>query len=89
METHTRRIQRGKIQNFQFRVVRYLAYYIARGVLARDNTRNISAPDLAILSAALEGRREYNIGALIACRLSTNGEKGTVYGGIVASRILS
>ena len=67
--------------------IRYFAYYIARGVLARDNTSNIAAPDIAILAAALKGDYTYNIGALIARRLVTNGEKGPHYGGIYATLI--
>lgn len=51
----TRSIQRGKVRSIQFPYIRYFAYYISRGVLARANTSNISSPDLAILSAALEG----------------------------------
>ena len=56
-------------------------------MLARGNTSNISAPDIAILAAALEGSDTYNIGALIARRLVTNGEKGPYYGGIYATLI--
>ena len=51
----TRSIQRGKLRSIQFLYIRYFAFYFSRGVLARANTSNISFPDLAILSAALEG----------------------------------
>ena len=62
----TRDIHRSKISSILFPHLRYFAYYVARGVLARDNTSNISAPDIAILAAALSGRSDYNLGALIA-----------------------
>ena len=65
--------------------MRYLGYVIARCVLPRHNTSNISCPDLAILSAAINCDRTYNIGALIARRLSTNNKRGPIYGGIIAS----
>ncbi|KAE8786503.1 hypothetical protein D1007_39657 [Hordeum vulgare] len=83
-----RDIHRGKISNILFPHIRYFAYYIARGVLARDNTSNISAPDLAILAAALLGDNTYNIGALIARRLVANSGKGPHFGGIYAMLIL-
>ena len=66
----------------------YFAYYIARGVLARDNTSNISAPDIAILATALSGRFDYNVGALIARCLAMNGNKGDLFGGVYATLIL-
>ena len=57
-------------------------------MLARANTSNICSPDLAVLSAALEGDRTYNIGALITRRLSLNGERGATFGGIFASLVI-
>src|SRR3954466_2191473 len=73
----TRDIHQSKISSILFPHLRYFAYYIARGVLARDNTSNISAPDIAILAAALSGRSDYNLGVLIARRLAMNGNKET------------
>ena len=64
-------------------------YVIARCILPRDNTSNMSSPDLAILAAAINHDDSYNIGALIARRLSTNKVKGTIYGGIIASIMLT
>src|SRR3954469_1075058 len=84
----TRDIRRSKISSILFPHLRYFAYYIARGVLARDNTSNISALDIAILAAALSGRSDYNLGVLIARRLAMNGNKGDLYGGIYATLIL-
>ena len=49
----------------------------------------MSSPDLAILVAAINHDETYNIGALIAHRLSTNKVKGTIYGGIIASIMLA
>ena len=57
-------------------------------MLARENTSNSSAPDISILANALSGENEYNVGALIACRLATNCNKGDLFGGIYATIIL-
>ena len=46
-----REIHRGKIFSILFPHIRYFAYYIARGVLARENKININAPYPAILAA--------------------------------------
>ncbi|KAE8771377.1 hypothetical protein D1007_56784 [Hordeum vulgare] len=81
-------IHRGKISSILFPHIRYFAYYIARGVLARDNTSNISGPDIAILAAALSGDNTYNMGALIVRRLIANSGKVPHFGGICAMLIL-
>ena len=60
--------------------MRYLGYVIARCILPRDNMTSL---DLAILAAAINCDETYNIGALIARRLSTNKVRGTIYGGII------
>src|SRR3954467_2955693 len=84
----TRDIHRSKISSILFPHLRYFAYFIARGVFARDNTGNISAPDIAILATALSRRVDYNVGALISRRLAMNGNKGDLFGGIYATLIL-
>ena len=83
-----RDIQRGKIRGIQFPHIRYFVYFIARGMLALGNMSNISAPDLAILAASLEGDRMYNIGALIDRRHDFSGEKGPTFGGIFATLVI-
>src|ERR1041385_1728891 len=65
----TRDIRRSKISGILFLHLRHFAYYIARGVLARDNASNISVSDIAILANALPGETTYNVAALIARRL--------------------
>ncbi|KAE8809378.1 Transcription elongation factor B polypeptide 3 [Hordeum vulgare] len=80
-------IHRGESSSIVLPHIRCFAYYIARGVLARDNTSNISAPDIAILAAALSGDNTYNIGALIARRLVANNGKEPHFGGIYATLI--
>ena len=68
----TKDLQRQKISSMLFPHLRYFAYFIARGVLARNNTSNISAPNIVILANALSGESKYNVGALIARRLAAN-----------------
>src|SRR4051812_17570077 len=81
-------IRRTKISSIHFPHLRYFAYFVARGVLAHDNTSNGSAPDFAIYTNALSDKNEYNVGALIARCLVTNSNKGDIYGGIYATLIL-
>ncbi|KAK1613663.1 hypothetical protein QYE76_019180 [Lolium multiflorum] len=82
----SRTIQRGKIRNIELPAIRYFAYYLATSILGRENTSNISSYHLAFLVAALIGETPYHLGALVARRLSN---KGPIFGGIVASRILA
>src|SRR3954466_10055018 len=53
--TEVRATNRQKISNILFPHLRYFAYYIARGVLAQDNTSNTSSPDTVIMANALSG----------------------------------
>jgi hypothetical protein len=79
----------GKISSIQHPAIRYFAYFITKCVLARRTGGKLSVPDLAFLAAALQQDRTYNLGALIACRLATNREKGGICGGLIASRLLA
>ncbi|KAK1663234.1 hypothetical protein QYE76_051393 [Lolium multiflorum] len=81
-----RTIQRGKIRNIQLPAIKYFAYYLATSILGRENTSNISSYHLAFLIAALTGETPYHLGSVIARHLSN---KGPIYGGIIASRILA
>ena len=80
---------RAKFGSIQFPALRYLCYVIARCVVPRDNTSNMTSPDLAILAAAINCDKTYNIGALIARHLSTNKVRGSIYGGIIALIMLA
>src|SRR3954462_1681308 len=86
--TEVRKSNRQKISNILFPHLRYFAYYIARGVLARDNTSNTSTPDTAIMANALSGKHEYHVGSMIAKRLATNSNKGDLFGGVYATLLL-
>ncbi|KAK1684352.1 hypothetical protein QYE76_045200 [Lolium multiflorum] len=77
---------RGKIRNIQLPAIKYFAYYIGTSILGRENTSNISSYHLGFLIAALTGDTPYHLGALVARRLSN---KGPIFGGIIASRILA
>src|SRR3954468_13993604 len=68
--------------------LRYFAFYIARGVLARDNTSSTSTLDTAIMENALSGKHEHHVGTLIARRLATSSTKGDVFGGVYATLLL-
>ncbi|KAK1616829.1 hypothetical protein QYE76_022346 [Lolium multiflorum] len=79
----------GKISSIQQPAIRYFAYFVTKCVLARRNASKLSVQDMAFLAAALQQDRTYNLGALIACRLATNREKGGICGGLIASRLLA
>ncbi|KAE8798606.1 hypothetical protein D1007_26090 [Hordeum vulgare] len=83
-----RDIHGGKISSILFPQIKYFTYYIAQGVLARDNKSNISAPDLNILAATLLGDNKYNIGAFISRHLVANIGKGPHLGGMYDTLIL-
>jgi hypothetical protein len=79
----------GKTRNIHFPSIRYFAFFITKCVLARKSVSKLSLHDLAFLSATLRRDRTYNLGALIAFRLDINHEKGGIYGGLIASRLLA
>src|SRR4051812_47195934 len=62
--TEVRRSNRQKIFNILFPHLRYFAYYVAREVLARDNTSITSTLDTAIMANTLSGKHEYHVGSL-------------------------
>src|SRR3954470_14231822 len=66
-------IRRTKISSILFPHLRYFAYFVARGVLARDNTSTGSAAYFTIYANALS---------------DTNNNKGDLYGGVYATLIL-
>ena len=45
----------------------------------------LCAPDLSLIHSALTGERNYNLVAIIACRLQHNANSGYFYGGIYAT----
>src|SRR3954466_13648261 len=84
----TKDLHRQKISSILFPHLRYCAYFIARGVLARDNTSLSSSPDTTIMANSLSGKHEYHVGMLITRRLAANGNKGDLFGVVYATIIL-
>ena len=58
---HKKTLQCSKISCFQNPVVKYFAYYVSNGVLARKNSSIASNPDLAILLAALDQNHIFSV----------------------------
>src|ERR1041385_6423467 len=81
-------IRRTKLSSILFPHIRYFAYFIARGMLARNNMSNGCPPDFAIYANALSGRNDYNMGALIARCLALNANEGDLFGCVYATLIL-
>ena len=44
-------------------------------------------PDLSVLKSVVLGDKQYNLGAIVACRLHLNGTCGDLFGGIYATRV--
>ena len=44
-------------------------------------------PDLCVLKSVVLGDKQYNLGAIVACRLHNNGLDGDLFGGIYATRV--
>ena len=81
--------ENGKIKNIQLPSLRYFAYFVTKCVMARKSASKLASHDLAFIVAALKRDRTYNLGALIAHRLAINREKGSICGGLIASRLLA
>src|SRR3954452_22263605 len=64
--------ENGKIKNIQFPSIRYFAHFIAQCVMARKSVSKLASHDLAFIASALKHDKTYNLGALIAHRLSIN-----------------
>lgn len=83
----TRGVTQGRIHNIHFPSVHYLAYFIGRCVTGKQDPNATCPPNLSILHSALYKDRTYNVGAIVARRLSKNVSSGDVYGGIYTSRL--
>ena len=65
------------------------ALLIAKCLIAREKVGALCAPDFAILHRALYDDKTYSLGAIVACRLHLNGDKGKIHGGIYATHLAS
>ena len=54
-------------------------------MIGRENSGNLSAPDIVTLCHALFCDDTFNMGAIVAKRLNLNHTKGPIFGGIFAS----
>src|SRR3954469_16868133 len=57
--------------------------------MARKSVSKLASHDLDFIAAALKHDKTYNLGALIAHRLSINREKGSICRGHIASLLLA
>jgi hypothetical protein len=67
--------------------VHYFALFIAKCLLAREKVGALCAPELAVSRRALHEDTTYNLGAIVAHRLHLNRTRGTIHGGIFATRL--
>jgi hypothetical protein len=56
------RLNRGKLTHIQHPALRYFTLFLARGILARDNSSACTSPIIYLLKCAKEGKScEYNL----------------------------
>lgn len=84
----TRGVSHARDTSLHFPVVCYFALFIGKSLTARQEGGTFSAPDLAILRSALFGGRSHSLGAIIAYRLHINRSKGSIHGGVYATRLV-
>ena len=77
----------ARVASLHFPILRYHALFAGGCLIGRWESGSLSAPDLAILRHALYADRTFSLGAMVARWLHTNSLKGTIYGGIYASRL--
>lgn len=77
----------ARTSSIHFPILRYYSLFASRCLIGRGDNGGLSAPDLAILLHALHRDKSFTLGAMVAKRLSLNRTKGTIFGGIYASRL--
>jgi hypothetical protein len=82
-----RGVSKSRVTSLHSAVVHYFGLFIGKCLTARHEAGTLSAPDIAILCCALFSDRTSSVGAIIACRLHTNRTRGSVHGGIYATRL--
>ena len=77
----------AKVSTIHFPVLRYVAIFASRCLIARGNSGSLSIPDIIILQHALLGDNTFNMGTVVAKRLALNRTKGPIFGGIYVARL--
>ena len=83
----TRKVSDARITSIHSPVLRYFAIFASRCLIGHGNCGNLSVPDIIILFHALFCDNTFNMGAIIARRLSMNRTKGPIFGGIYVARL--
>jgi hypothetical protein len=84
-----RGVSEAIVASLHFPVLHYYSLFAGRCLIGRWESGGLSAPDLAILRHALYAERAFSLGAIVARRLNLNRSKGTIFGGVYASRLLN
>ena len=83
----TRKVSDARITSIHFPVLRYFAIFSSRCLIGRENSGNLSSPDIVILRHAFFHDINFSLGAIVAKRLNMNRTKGPIFGGIFTSRL--
>ena len=83
----SRDIAQATIGSIHFSAIHYFALFIGRCINGKDEACHMCVPDLYVLKSVVLGNKDYNLGAIVACRLHNNGISGDLFGGIYATRV--
>ena len=84
-----RGVSRARVTTLHFPSMHYLDLFIGRCLTAKQESGTLGATDLIVLCSTLYGDMIYNLGEVIALRLSKNRTKGTIYGGVYATPLIA
>ena len=80
----SREITQASIGRIHFPAIHYFALFIGRCINGKDKACHMCVPDLSVLKSVVLGDKQYNLGAIVACRSHINGD---FFGGIYATRL--
>ena len=83
----SREIAQATIGSIHFPAIHYFSLFISRCINGKDEACHMCVPDLCVLKGAVLGDKQYNLGAILACRLHNNSLSGDLFGGIYATRM--
>ena len=83
----SRDVTQATIGSIHFPAIHYFALFIGRCINGKDEAYHMCVTDLSVLRRAILGDKQYNLRAIVACRLHNNRIHGDFFGGIYATRI--
>ena len=82
-----RGVRQGRIKSIHFPAIQFFALLKGKCIIGKQDYSTLCALDLSLIHTALTGERNYNLGAIVACRLQHNANSSSFYGGIYDTRL--